>query len=293
MTLKDQLLRGLSKEERVRLSTALVKTIGMMHKKGIAHLDLKPSNVVIQQARKDGKLYARMIDLDAARIDGIGLRRAVIGTDDYMSPEHYSPSKFGEVSEKSDIFTLGIMLCELLFSSHPFRASLWAYEEAICKEDFYIPSNNYHFRVVQRITDCLRLDSGLRPQAGWIQARFSEYYGSLFEAIRDEDRWSSTSKSNLLLRVEGLGSAIEFKRTYYETVTMGNNEFRGSGLGPISPPPVKIIFDGGRSSLRVLSSSAEIMLDDRILGEGIEVYLVARHRLTIDGNRFLLTLGRF
>ena len=145
-SLKDKFMDGLTQEECIRISFALIKTVREIHKKGIAHLDLKHDNVVIEESARDGQLYIRLIDFDAASIDGTCLRSSVKGTEHYFSPEHAFPERFGEVSSASDIFTLGIMLSELLLRRHPF-AEAHDYRAAITSEDYQIPENEYHREV--------------------------------------------------------------------------------------------------------------------------------------------------
>ncbi|MCI0553945.1 MAG: protein kinase, partial [Anaerolineae bacterium] len=143
-TLRDRMSQGLAAKEMARLAWAIARTIRIIHEQKIAHLDLKPENIVITESK--GQIYVRLIDLDAARIDGQGIRNEIKGTEFYMSPEHYYPDQFGQVSTKSDLFTLGIMLYELLFGDHPYNHTS-NYPQAISEEAFAFPESSYHRQV--------------------------------------------------------------------------------------------------------------------------------------------------
>lgn len=291
MTLRNRLESGLTHEECVRLAMAVTKSIRMMHKKGVAHLDLKPDNVVVQEGRRDDKLYVRMIDLDAAQIDGVGLRRSVIGTDGYMSPEHYWPSIYGPVSWKSDIFALGIMLFELLFHRHPFLVDDGPpYSEAIQKGEVEVPENEYHKNVVGKIIDCLSVSPNRRPQAGWVQATLTEHYEVGLKTEREEDRWFIPKKRRLFVQLDGLGDASGFRRTYFETVDLRHNEFRGlrypGGVGCF----LRISFDDFGCTLLVLTSGVSIELEGRLLAKNDRVRLHAQQELKLGNSALSVKL---
>jgi serine/threonine protein kinase/tetratricopeptide (TPR) repeat protein len=86
------------------------------HKLGVVHRDLKPSNIMIDQ---DGS--ARIMDFGIARsLKGKGITGAgvIIGTPEYMSPEQVDGK---ETDQRSDIYSLGIILYEMLTGRLPFE----------------------------------------------------------------------------------------------------------------------------------------------------------------------------
>lgn len=100
---------GLSTEECAHLGLHLVSALGYLHRRGIAHLDLKTSNVIGESGR------AKLIDLGLAAPFGPG--RAGAGTWSYMAPEQATGDELGPAS---DVWGLGAVLFECRCGHPPF-----------------------------------------------------------------------------------------------------------------------------------------------------------------------------
>jgi serine/threonine protein kinase/tetratricopeptide (TPR) repeat protein len=110
--------------ERLELFASVCQAIQHAHTKGIIHRDIKPNNVLV--TRQDGRPVVKVIDFGVAKAIGQQLTEKtlftnfaqMIGTPLYMSPEQAEQSGV-DIDTRSDIFSLGVLLYELLTGSTP------------------------------------------------------------------------------------------------------------------------------------------------------------------------------
>jgi serine/threonine protein kinase len=117
-TLRDELLAGpLEPVPALRVMERLLDALGFAHARGIVHRDIKPGNVLLPAP--DWPLLA---DFGIARLGAetsqLTLAGQAIGTPDYMSPEQASGRP---VDPRSDLYSAGVVLFEMLTGSVPFR----------------------------------------------------------------------------------------------------------------------------------------------------------------------------
>ena len=140
--------RRLTVRERARLFTQVCRAVQHAHQKGIVHRDIKPSNVLV--AETDGEPLCKVIDFgiakavspaaDAAHLTVAG---TAVGTPAYMSPEQTAGSGL-DVDTRSDIYSLGVLLYELLAGALPFEPRVNGWGVAPClTEDPRPPSARY------------------------------------------------------------------------------------------------------------------------------------------------------
>ncbi len=124
----------LSIRERLKLFARVCEGVQHAHQKGIIHRDLKPSNVLITEV--DGWAVPKIIDFGVAKALGERLTErtlftragALVGTPQYMSPEQ-ALSSGEDIDTRTDVYSLGVILYELLAGEPPLELRRIALDE--------------------------------------------------------------------------------------------------------------------------------------------------------------------
>ncbi len=113
-SLRDLINQGLDTGGAVEVARQVLAAAGFAHSKGIVHRDLKPMNVLID---RDGRI--RVTDFGIARAGNSEITQtgSVMGTSQYLSPEQ---AQGMEVTPATDIYSIGVMLFEMLTGRVPF-----------------------------------------------------------------------------------------------------------------------------------------------------------------------------
>jgi serine/threonine protein kinase/tetratricopeptide (TPR) repeat protein len=174
----------LSIEKRLELFVQVCQAVQHAHQKGLIHRDIKPSNVLV--STQDGHPVAKVIDFGIAKATQARLTektlftefRQLMGTPEYMSPEQAEGSL--DVDTRSDIYSLGVLLYELLTGATPFDSRELrskAYDEIrriIREVDPPTPSARLSTMetlpsvAARRSTEPERLGSTVRGELDWI-----------------------------------------------------------------------------------------------------------------------------
>ncbi len=161
----------LDTEEASRLARQLCAGVAAAHEQGIVHRDLKPSNIMI-----DERGVLRITDFGLAEAASATRGdRAREGTPAYMAPEQATG---GQVTKASDIYALGLVLCELMTGRHPLETAVTEtlpIAELVPPPAFSRLAPGLDSEVEKMILACLAVDPEQRPPSARVVA---EAFGS-------------------------------------------------------------------------------------------------------------------
>lgn len=196
VTLADKLSRSgpLSWPEAQKISIQICEGLQAIHREGIIHRDLKSRNIML--GSRNGETCAILMDFGLAR-EFATLTSAtstecteagvIVGTPDYMAPEQFEGK---ELSPATDIYSLGIVLYELVTGRHPFAASS-PVGAAVSRGRRPRPASSLRKGLPGRcdgiICKCLEFDPGNRYQSA--QEVADDLWGQLFSSSVLRPRW--------------------------------------------------------------------------------------------------------
>jgi non-specific serine/threonine protein kinase/serine/threonine-protein kinase len=230
----------LSIRDRLLLFTQVCEGVQHAHQKAIIHRDLKPSNVLVSEV--DQKPVPKIIDFGLAKATGPRLSQAtmyteaggVVGTPDYMSPEQANSSE-RNIDTRTDVYSLGVILYELLVGVLPFSSQgggltpsilekLRADEPTLPSSKIKALGESSEESAEKRQEEPKSLRRHLRGELDWIAMKALEHdrsrrYGSPSELAADIQRYlndepvlagppSTTYRASKFVRRHRFGVAV-------------------------------------------------------------------------------------
>jgi len=113
----------------VRVATQAARALGVAHKLGIVHRDIKPGNIILA-TDEHGQETAKVLDFGIAKLleaagdakPGMTMTGMMVGTPLYMSPEQFMGKKAGDdIDGRTDIYSLGVVLYQMVTARLPFE----------------------------------------------------------------------------------------------------------------------------------------------------------------------------
>src|ERR1700733_12208856 len=170
--------------EAVVVIEQVCRALAAAHRVGVIHRDLKPQNIMCE---KSGRILVMDFGL-AKTLEGERMTQtgAMVGTMEYMSPEQ---ALAGNLDQRSDIFSLGLIFYELLTGATPFRADSALASLIKRTQERVVPVSEYDKSIPSELSQivgrCLERDVAQR-------------YQSAAELLADLELWSGTGKSGII-----------------------------------------------------------------------------------------------
>jgi serine/threonine-protein kinase len=165
----------------VAIVSQVLEALDFAHERGVVHRDIKPANLILTASGA-----VKVADFGIARIDTSNLTNAgmVMGTPSYMSPEQCQGK---EIDRRSDIFSTGVVLYELLTGEKPFAGSIETIAFKICYEDPKPPSAMSQMPVTAALDAIVVTALAKAPGARFQNAR--AFNRALRQALDPELTW--------------------------------------------------------------------------------------------------------
>jgi serine/threonine protein kinase len=270
----------LSLKRTAEILRQIAAALQLAHAQGIVHRDLKPSNVMLTQ-RTDGREQVKVLDFGIAKVmseASVSPVSSALGTPHYASPEQLQVG--GHLDGRSDIYSLGIMLFQMLTGTIPFNASsvpelirlhLTAAPPSIRQ---YLPAAPPE--IEQLINRMLAKAPGERPQSALEVVQSFEHAIGEWPQAQTLPQLPPRPTAGSKTVPETDGSTVEPTAAEAGADELAHLSADGKGKPARPPAPAELAPAGGsKASLRRLQRSRVLMIGLLVLVLGAVAYLLA------------------
>ncbi len=193
--------------ELLRILKQVAEALDYAHRKGIVHRDIKPANIILSDTAPGIERIAKITDFGVAKIASLEATQtdAMIGTPNYMSPEQIQGRT---VDGRSDQFSLGVVVYELLCGEKPFEAeSFTALLYRICNQDPR-PVESLNPLLSETVGKVMRRVLAKEPVDRFDSC--SNFIGALSIALGDCPDWTPVARSLAVPVATAIGAPSAF-----------------------------------------------------------------------------------
>jgi hypothetical protein len=229
---------GLDYDEAIEVAAQVLDGLAHAHRNGIVHRDVKPSNVLVEDA---DPISVRVLDFGLAQFDEADTLTAVgdvPGTLAYISPERLEGA---EASERSDVWSVGVILWEALVGSHPFwgvplpevAATIASGAPPLSARRGDLPR-----RLLAAVDGALSVDAAKRPTAAQLAAELRDATTAAPRPVRPPRRGGPQSRRKAAPRTRAAAEAVPLERRLVPAGLAALATFVGASLLPFWPAPL-------------------------------------------------------
>jgi len=198
--------RPLAIDFSIRVGMQVAEALAYAHEQGIIHRDIKPENIMICEGET-----VKVMDFGIAKVGGSGFQTKTglaVGTPEYMSPEQARGDK--NLDAKTDIYSLGVVLYEILTGTPPFSGEPFSVAYKHVHEEPEPPkarNSRISSRLSEVVVKCLKKDRSERFQSA------RELVTELYSVAMSEG--ISVEKGTLILQRERAGESFASAKEAY------------------------------------------------------------------------------
>ena len=237
----------------VAIVSQVLEALDFAHERGVVHRDVKPANLILTASGA-----VKVADFGIARIDTSNLTNAgmVMGTPSYMSPEQCQGK---DIDRRSDLFSTGVVLYELLTGEKPFSGSIEAIAFKICYEDHRPPSEIAKLPLTPAMDAIVGTALAKAPEARFQNAR--AFNRALRQALDPQLTWKGEAVDATELNLAAVTMQTPATPAWDDTILQTVERQLARILGPMARVIVRKAAAKTGDTMELYALAAESIAD--------------------------------